>query len=91
MVRRAVDRAMPEIVQCARRAAVTSTAKSALVRATFVIDNSRRATNVAFAGGAAPALAACVTRSLANVSTVDPPDVGTVAVSVDVMFTGGPT
>ncbi len=91
VVRRAVERAMPEIADCARRAAVTSTASSALVRATFVIDDSRRATKVSISGGAAPALAGCVTRALANVRTADPPDVGTVAVSLDVSFTGGPT
>ncbi len=91
VVRRAIDRTMPEIADCARRAAVSSATPTQVARATFVIDDSRRATSIAISGTAAPPLVTCVSRALTSVRTADAPDVGTVSVTIDIGFATGPT
>lgn len=89
VVRRAIERTIPSMTDCVRRLSIASAAPTMTVRATFVIDDRRRATSISVNGS--PALAPCVTSALETVRTQDPPDVGTVAVSVEVRFSEGPS
>ena len=91
VVRRALERTLPEISACVRRAAVSSLTPTQTLRATFTVDENRRASNIAVTGNAAAPLATCVSRALADVRTADAPDVGTVSVSLDIGFAAGPT
>jgi len=87
IVRRSVERAMSEVTTCARASAITSTNAAEIITATFIIDDQRRATSIATTGS--NVLATCVKNALATVRTSDAPDVGTVAVSLEIRFTGG--
>ncbi len=87
IVRRSVERAMSEVTTCVRASAVTSSNAAEVITATFIIDDQRRATSIATTGS--NVLATCVKNALATVRTSDAPDVGTVAVSLEIRFTGG--
>jgi serine/threonine protein kinase len=87
VIRRAVDRLMPQLRTCFANVATTSKRSlAATVHATFVIDGSKRAVDIRTTSPTWPALAACVASTMGDLRTRDAPDVGTVSVSVDVLF-----
>jgi hypothetical protein len=86
LLRRAIERVLPDISNCTRNVSVM-TQGPAHVDATFVIDDTRRANTISATG--APALANCVSRALAGLRVADAPDVGTVSVAIEINFIGG--
>jgi serine/threonine-protein kinase len=77
VVRRAIDRVLPDLAACARQ--------SGIVTARFAIEDTRRATGVTASGPSA----ACVSNVLAGARTEVAPDVGGAEVSVRIQFGGG--
>ena len=84
VVSRALERVLDDLRGC-RRAAPSGS--DVVVHASFSIDESGRAVGVHASGGAAE-LSACVAASLGRVRTASVPDVGTVAVELEVGFRG---
>jgi serine/threonine-protein kinase len=84
VVNRALDRVLDDLRGC-RRAAPSGA--DLVVHASFTIDESGRAVGVHASGGAAE-LSACVAASLGRVRTASVPDVGTVAVELEVSYRG---
>lgn len=79
VVRRAIERILPELQKCSDKVGAR------VVRATFSIEETRRAVAVRTGGTGA----ACVAAELANVRTGVAPDVGEVSVEVRIAFGGG--
>ena len=84
VVNRALERALDDLRGC-RRAAPSGS--DLVVHASFTIDESGHAVRVRASGGA-PELTACVAASLGRARTASVPDVGTVAVELEVRFRG---
>jgi len=84
VVNRALERVLDDLRGC-RRAAPSGS--DVVVHTSFTIDESGRAVGVRASGGAA-ALSACVAASLGRARTASVPDVGTVAVELEVGFRG---
>jgi hypothetical protein len=84
VVSRALERVLDDLRGC-RRAAPSGS--DLVVHASFTIDESGHAVGVHASGGAAE-LSACVAASLGRARTASVPDVGTVAVELDVGFRG---
>jgi eukaryotic-like serine/threonine-protein kinase len=84
VVNRALERVLVDLRGCRR--AVPSGA-DVVVHASFTVDESGRTVGVHASGGAAE-LSACVAASLGRVRTASVPDVGTVAVELEVGFRG---
>ena len=87
VVRRALERVDVNLRRCFATEAVTARRSSATtVHVTFVVDDTRQATNVRASAATWPALAACVGGAIGELRTQNAPDVGTVSVSVDIAF-----
>jgi eukaryotic-like serine/threonine-protein kinase len=84
VVNRALEHVLDDLRGC-RRAAPSGS--DLVVHASFTIDESGHAIGVHASGGAA-ALSACVAASLGRARTASVPDVGTVAVELEVGFRG---
>ena len=84
VVNRALERVLDDLRGC-RRAAPSGS--DLVVHASFTIDESGRAVGVHASGGTAE-LSACVAASLGRARTASVPDVGTVAVELEVSFRG---
>lgn len=84
VVNRALERVLDDLRGC-RRAAPSGA--DLVVHASFTIDESGRAVGMRASGGAAE-LSACVAAILGRVRTASVPDVGTVAVELEVGFRG---
>jgi hypothetical protein len=84
VVNRALERVLDDLRGC-RRAAPSGS--DLVVHASFTIDESGHAVGVHASGGAAE-LSACVAASLGRARTASVPDVGTVAVELEVGFRG---
>ncbi|MEO8706135.1 MAG: protein kinase [Kofleriaceae bacterium] len=88
VVRRAIERTVPELRACYRRAARTpSRSATTTVHIAFVVDDTRRATQIRATAGSWSELASCVAGAIGSVRSQIAPDVGTVDVSLDLAFT----
>jgi serine/threonine-protein kinase len=87
-IRRALDRVVPDVRACYGPAATAAGASPPIAISTrFEIDESQRARAIELAEPGLAGLKACVQRALAAVRAEQPPDVGTVDVSLVLRFT----
>jgi hypothetical protein len=87
-VERAVSRVAPAFTDCYRQAARKLGRDGAgTARATFFIDESKAARDVAVTGAPLPGMSGCLATALGRVRTREAPDVGTARVTLSIRFT----
>lgn len=87
VVRRAVDRALPDLRTCYKEASRRAKKnKGGAVKVSLGINELGRASNVKVSSFALPGLSQCVSKRLGSVRTRVVPDVGTVSISLTLNF-----